>query len=472
MVMDRTTRLENLCAFLNCRLQGARCDKALQPWPEIIQLVCYHPVLGNCSLLVSVAARHSFIACSAHPFPGKGPPLPLPAFVMALRKYLGGARLAGATLDRDNNVLVLGFSHRARPEVMRLELGADWLRLWPGDDQGAIVFPVGCEVSPAAAAQQEYGSPDAPELEELEQWWRKDFTALFARDRQRVVRELERKCKRKQRALDNVLRDRERFADWEAVQQQGELVKSQLHKLKRGMEQVELDDYFAAQTGARRVVRLDPKHTPQENMERIFRTAAKYRRGLDAVAEREQVLRRELASLEQDLERVRNMEPDNPWALLSRVGQAGGSQVRKRSHSGGGTSRQEPPYRLIECPDYRLYVGKNAAGNDWVSFRMAAGNDLWFHCHNYPGAHVVLKPRRRGYIPQQADLRAAALVALYYSSAREKQCEDVIYTEAKNLKRMKGRKQGQVQLAGGKVLRVTLQEKELRRILDGQSPRT
>ena len=38
-----------------------------------------------------------------------------------------------------------------------------------------------------------------------------------------------------------------------------------------------------------------------------------------------------------------------------------------------------------------LYIGKKNKQNDYVTFTLARGKDLWFHTKNIPGSHVILK---------------------------------------------------------------------------------
>ena len=38
-----------------------------------------------------------------------------------------------------------------------------------------------------------------------------------------------------------------------------------------------------------------------------------------------------------------------------------------------------------------MYVGKNNIQNENLTFKVANGNDWWFHSKTFPGSHVIVK---------------------------------------------------------------------------------
>ena len=68
---------------------------------------------------------------------------------------------------------------------------------------------------------------------------------------------------------------------------------------------------------------------------------------------------------------------------------AGLLQNQGKKHKG-----QEPksePLLIKLSKETTLYIGKNNKQNDYVTFTLARGKDLWFHTKNIPGSHVILK---------------------------------------------------------------------------------
>jgi predicted ribosome quality control (RQC) complex YloA/Tae2 family protein len=89
----------------------------------------------------------------------------------------------------------------------------------------------------------------------------------------------------------------------------------------------------------------------------------------------------------------------------------------------------------------KLYVGRINTQNDYLTFKIASKDDIWFHVKDFPGSHVILVTD--GKEPRDEDYTEAAAVAAYYSKSRA----DVVgvdYTRVKNIKKPTGSKPGYV----------------------------
>ena len=100
-----------------------------------------------------------------------------------------------------------------------------------------------------------------------------------------------------------------------------------------------------------------------------------------------------------------------------------------------------------------ILVGKKAADNDQLTFRIARSLDLWLHAADYPGSHVVVRNPNRLEIPPQTLLEAAELAA-FYSDARSQPKAAVNYTQKKFVNKPKGSAPGLVRLAFFKTILV------------------
>lgn len=95
---------------------------------------------------------------------------------------------------------------------------------------------------------------------------------------------------------------------------------------------------------------------------------------------------------------------------------------------------------ITEIDGYTVYVGRSAAMNDILSTRIAKPNDIWMHASGVPGSHVVI--RVEDTAPKKETIKEAAKLAAKHSKGKGK--IDVTYTEAKNVKKEKRLKAGQV----------------------------
>jgi predicted ribosome quality control (RQC) complex YloA/Tae2 family protein len=99
------------------------------------------------------------------------------------------------------------------------------------------------------------------------------------------------------------------------------------------------------------------------------------------------------------------------------------------------------PRRYQSPSGYEILIGRNNRQNDFLTFRMAGDYDLWFHTQEIPGSHALLR-LPAGSVPEEADLRAVADLAAYYSQARQSEQVPVVYTQPKHVYKPKGAKPG------------------------------
>ena len=82
------------------------------------------------------------------------------------------------------------------------------------------------------------------------------------------------------------------------------------------------------------------------------------------------------------------------------------------------------------------YVGKNNFQNEELTFKVAAGNDWWFHAKGCPGSHVIVKTNGEE-LPDRTFEEAARLAA-YYSKNRGAEKAEIDYIERKFVKKVAG----------------------------------
>jgi predicted ribosome quality control (RQC) complex YloA/Tae2 family protein len=122
------------------------------------------------------------------------------------------------------------------------------------------------------------------------------------------------------------------------------------------------------------------------------------------------------------------------------------------------------PKRYRSEPGLEIWVGRSDEGNDYLTTRLARGNDLFFHLEGYPGSHVVLRTEGRADPPQEAILDACEL-AVHFSKLKNASRADVHLTQIKNVKKPKGTKPGLVYVLRGKTIHLRRNPKRLQNIL-------
>jgi predicted ribosome quality control (RQC) complex YloA/Tae2 family protein len=230
--------------------------------------------------------------------------------------------------------------------------------------------------------------------------------------------------------------------------QAGNLVLANLKKLRTGVEQATLEDY----DGSSIVVRLDPRFSPTQNADRFFKKYKKAKKGrsimllrLSQAQDEALLLKNLLASLHEakDVDEVFNVR-----SSLA----AGGYLIQKENHR-AYAEPTTPGFRKIIFRGWDILVGKGAAGNDYLTTKIARPDDLWLHAEGMPGSHVLVKNPGKREIPGEVLLKAASLAA-YYSKGKSAAKVSVTYTAAKFVKKPKAAKPGLVVLSERKSIMV------------------
>ena len=104
------------------------------------------------------------------------------------------------------------------------------------------------------------------------------------------------------------------------------------------------------------------------------------------------------------------------------------------------------PLHFVSSDGFDMYVGKNNYQNEYISFKLAEGNDWWFHAKKLPGSHVIVKSAGKE-VPDTTFEEAASLAAHFSKAdgqagkASEGKVE-VDYVQKKFLKKTPGGKPG------------------------------
>lgn len=459
----------------------------------------------NHLLLMSCFERLARLHALEHRPPA--PPSPTP-FCQLLRSHLHGLRLESLRQVRDDRLVESVFTGRhtrqllhqlfgRRPNLILLDGEGKLLASLAPVRQGGVILQTGSFYDPAASALRcparrrrvraacDVRPKEGPENDSLD--WNRRLARQYAQEEQEfllllrrdsLLRQLRKDRKRCHRTRAKVEADLARAEQREHDRKLGELLKGAFPALRRGLAQVEVVDYFDPALPAISI-RLDPALSPQENVERYFKSYRKAQRARSALTARLGVLAAEEERLALSEERIN--AADSIAALDELVqGTALEARTGRAARRRGGPARARPggttefgPRRFRVSGGYLVLVGRSARQNDQLTSRLARGNDVFLHVAGRPGAHVILRREADKDVPHEALLDAAQL-ALYYSyaarsrSMREGVSADVDYAPAKYVRKPRGSKPGAVLLARHKTLRVGLETERLERIFKGR----
>lgn len=211
----------------------------------------------------------------------------------------------------------------------------------------------------------------------------------------------------------------------------GELLQAYGYGLEGGEKSLKCLNYYDNEEVT---IPLDPTMTAQENAKKYFEKYNKQKRTFEAVTEQLVQTKNEvdhlesistamdIARLEEDLVQIKEE--------LMEFGYI------KRHYGGKKTKITSKPYHYLSSDGFHMYVGKNNYQNEDLTFKVANGNDWWFHAKGIPGSHVIVKTEGKE-LPDRVYEEAGALAA-YYSKERNNPKVEIDYLQRKQLKKVPG----------------------------------
>ena len=221
-------------------------------------------------------------------------------------------------------------------------------------------------------------------------------------------------------------------------EQCGHLLMAALYQPRSERKSITVENIFEA--GApNKIIALKEALTLQKNAEEYFSKASKTRGKLKAMEERHTLLRKEMAALEELLAATGSIS--SPKEARRFIEQQS-TNPAKSGDPALKNIRTAPPFRTVNLStSITLFVGKNAANNELLTFSNTRPNDIWLHARGAAGSHCVLKGTTLDNI---GAIRQAAEIAAWYSAAKHSALVPVIYTLKKFVRRGKKLAPGQV----------------------------
>jgi predicted ribosome quality control (RQC) complex YloA/Tae2 family protein len=279
-------------------------------------------------------------------------------------------------------------------------------------------------------------------------------TAWLKATQQQTLKQIDQQLRRLRKKRQNIQRDQEKLESYLDCQRYGTLLMGQ--NAPRGADQIDVVDYYHPEQPTL-TIPLDPRQTTKENAQAYFKKYRKAKSGLDKVQSLLDRCDTDVNALECLVCQVEQAETWTEMETLAAKQPDFQRDDRKRK----GRSPAQPkapsaqPYRMFTLDDgATLYCGKNNRGNDALLRQVARPHDLWLHAHGHAGAHVLLQVEPQRAVPPHTLIEAASIAA-YYSKGKTSVAVEVIYTPVSNVRKFRGARPGQVQVATYQTLEVT-----------------
>ena len=227
--------------------------------------------------------------------------------------------------------------------------------------------------------------------------------------------------------------------DREPLRIYAELINANVYRLEKGAVYYDLENYYDGNKTVR--ISCDPSLSPVKNAQKYYK---EYKKAQTA----EKMLTELIKKGEEELEYFKTVEDElirsDTESELNSVREelASLGYVKTRNKSNRKPPKALPPMEFETTDGFTVLVGRNNVQNDRLSMKQANNHDMFMHIQKQPGSHVIIVSDNRE-ISDQA-IEEAAVIAAYYSSARQSSRVPIDYTPVKNLKKPNGAKPGYV----------------------------
>lgn len=233
------------------------------------------------------------------------------------------------------------------------------------------------------------------------------------------------KVKKRIVAISSKQKDAE---DAEENRLKGELILSNIYRIKQGDKECVLDNYY---DGSNVKIVLNENLSPSKNAENFYKKYNKQKRTQIALKPQREQADTELAYLVSVMDEIELAETIDELNFVQAELLSVGIIVEKQVP----TKKKkvvETPFREYKVFGFTVRAGRNNAENDKLTFT-AKGDDIWVHVKDHHSSHVVIE--KNGKKIAENVIRVAGEISAYYSKAREGGKTEIVYTEKKHVKK-------------------------------------
>lgn len=243
-------------------------------------------------------------------------------------------------------------------------------------------------------------------------------------------------------------------------------LKNDLELLKKDLNLDEIGNYIYSsgykldekhseiKTYDNKTIKLDVTKTLNENAQNYFKKYKRAKRALTHIEEqieKNKYLYNVFLDFQYELEIIKDDFYDLELALKPFGFKTKQKETKKKIKS---------PYLKLNFLNNTFYIGRNSRENAIVTHEVGNSNDYWFHVKDMPGSHVLLK----GELTDDA-LKFGAMLAAYYSKAKNLNKVEVNYTKVRNLKKIPKMPLSQVILTKYETINITINNKAINDVL-------
>ncbi|GGB57079.1 Rqc2 family fibronectin-binding protein [Fictibacillus barbaricus] len=238
----------------------------------------------------------------------------------------------------------------------------------------------------------------------------------------------------------------------EEYQRKGELLTAYMYLAKKGDKEVEVEDYFSEDQPLVKIT-LDPLKSPSDNAQSYFKKYAKLKKSVSIIKDQIEKAKNELLYFERLIVQMDSASMKDVEEIREELGE-GGYLKHRQSKNKKKQNKAPMPEKFVSTDGTEILVGKNNKQNDYLTFKLSRANETWLHTKDIPGSHVLI----RSSSPSESAIKEAAVLAGFFSKAKNSSSVPVDFTLVKHVKKPNGAKPGFVIYDNQQTLFVTPDE--------------
>lgn len=216
----------------------------------------------------------------------------------------------------------------------------------------------------------------------------------------------------------------------------GDLIAANMYRLEKGVPYYDLENYY----DNNKIVRIpaDIMLTPSQNSQKYYKEYRKKQVAESKLNEFINEANDEANYFESVIDSLSRAETDGEITAIK-------AELAFQGYIKKGNDRKKEqkslkPMHFKTRDGFDVYVGRNNIMNDKLTMKTAKNYDTWFHVQSAAGSHVICETS--GNQISDGAIHDCAVIAAYFSKARESSNVAVDYTLVKNIRKPNGAKPG------------------------------
>ena len=278
----------------------------------------------------------------------------------------------------------------------------------------------------------------------------KEINTIFVNYRNNLLKLILTKLKKLNIKLDSINSKLNECKDADKFKLYGELITSNLYRINDyKTDYIILENYYDNNNPIK--IMLDNTISPSSNAKKFFKKYKKLKNAKSIVDEQKIAIINDINYLESIVYEINSAKTVSEIDEIYSEIQETNLQLKKQNQKSSNSKTKKTSSSKLpkvgeplkfEIDGFTVLVGKNNKQNDYITTKIAAKNDIWFHVKDFHGSHVILRTENK--IPNQETINKCAKLAKEYSKASESSNITVDYTYAKFVKKPSGSKPGMV----------------------------